>query len=93
MQKTDKFAQIRVTFVRNSNEFRTNLTETSVFTHLPSTFVRAKFVRISHDFHVHLTKFSHLVHGDGTILRYNPPHFHRVYSTHNGPWSRSRSIW
>ena len=88
MRKKDKFAQIPMKFVRNLYEFRTNFTQTSLFTQWPSTFVRTKFVPISYEFHANPTKFSHLVHGDRTILRDNPPHFHRVSSTHKGPWRR-----
>ena len=80
--KAVKFAQIHVKFVRNSYQFRTNFTKPLY----SQTFLHVKFVRISYTFHVNVTKYSHLVHGDGRNLPYNPPHFHRVCTTHHGAW-------
>ena len=69
MPKKEKFGRIRTKFVRNLYEFRTNFTETSVFTHLPHTFARTKFIRISYELSMNLTEFSHLVHRDCRVLR------------------------
>ena len=48
--------------------------------------IPVKVVRISYEVNVNVTKCSHVVHGDGRNLRYNPPHFHRVCTTHHGAW-------
>ena len=61
MKRTNwtKFAQIRVKFVRKLYDLPTNFTEPSMFTYLPSIFVRTKFIRSSYKFCANFLQFGH----------------------------------
>ena len=51
MKRTNwtKFTQNNRNFIRNSYEYRTNVTETFLLTHMFSIFVRMRFVRNSYE--------------------------------------------
>ena len=78
-----KFAKIRVKFVRNSK-----FTEKSIFTHLPSTFVRTKFIRISYQFIKNVVQFvnkaskptnlhrAHTLQSHGQLIDHAPAFVH-----------------